>query len=304
MMLSPRVLVDLGGVSLTVEDREFLAHPSINGVILFTRNFESLEQLSALTHSIHDISKNLMIIVDQEGGRVQRFRDGFTTLPAMRTYGELFKTNPYAALEALKKNTTIMIRELQAAGITTSLVPVLDVDYGFNEVIGERSFGNDPEMIATLAKTMIDVLRSHQAFTTVKHFPGHGYVSVDSHKELPVDDRDLETIKNSDLIPFIKLLHEYDCLMPGHIVFKKVDDRPVGFSPVWLKDILRKQFGYKGRIMTDDLSMEAAVAFGDYRARAEAAVDAGCDLLLVCNNRSGAEQVVSYISKHHSKGTV
>lgn len=298
-MTQSSVVLDIAGTILTEEDRELLRHPVISGVILFTRNYESTTQLSQLTHDIHAIRPELQIVVDQEGGRVQRFREGFTELKSMSTFGELYLTDPKQAILALRQQLVSMVEELQSVGVTATLLPVLDLNYGRSWIIGERSFGRDPLVVAALARVLIDTLHSCGMPVTAKHFPGHGFVTLDSHHELPVDDRDFDTLKNNDLRPFSDLIHDCDFIMPAHVVFSAVDALPVGFSPYWLKNVLRKELGFKGKIMTDDLSMKATEVYGDYRARARAAIDAGCDILLVCNNRKGAIQIVETVESCH-----
>ena len=293
------VIVDIAGTTLTDEDRDFLQNPAISGLILFTRNYESRKQLKALTQDIHALRPDLQITVDQEGGRVQRCKDDFTELKAMHTFGELYLQDPRHAEQALRQQLTTMILELQAVGVTATLLPVLDLNYGNSWIIGERSFGRDPAVVTALGQVLIDTLHAHGMPVTAKHFPGPGYVRLDSHHELPVDDRELDTIKNNDLVPFVNLLNKCDYVMPAHIVFSQVDSRPVGFSRVWLQDILRHELKFKGKIMTDDLSMKATDVYGDYKMRAKAAIEAGCDILLVCNNRSGAIDVVETVSQWH-----
>jgi len=296
-MMPANAIVDVGGLELTPEDKELLSHPCVGGVILFTRNYESKAQLRALTQAIHNINSQLMICVDQEGGRVQRFRDDFTPLKAMHTFGTQFIDDPSEAHKALRAQLITMICELKEVGVDATLIPVVDLDHERSETIGARSFGRDPQVVSTLAEQVIDTLHEFAMPATIKHFPGHGFVLADSHLDLPIDERSLEKIKKNDIIPFVNLLHKADYVMPAHIVFPAVDARPVGFSPVWLKEILRSQLGYKGKIMTDDLSMQGAAQLGDYSARATAAVDAGCDCLLVCNNRDGAIDVVGTLEK-------
>lgn len=290
------VVVDLAGTTLTEEDCDLLGHPAVSGVILFTRNYESRDQLKKLTKSIQKVKNGLRILVDQEGGRVQRFRKDFTELKAMNTFGETYLNNPTDACYALRQQLITMIGELQSVGVTGTLLPVLDLNYGRSAIIGERSFGWDPLVVSALGRVLVDTLHAHSMPVVAKHFPGHGFVTLDSHLELPCDDRDIDTLKNNDLIPFIDLIPYCDYLMPAHIVFPKIDSLPVGFSPVWLNDILRKELGFKGKIITDDLSMKATEIYGDYTARARAAIDAGCDILLVCNNRLGAIQVVEAVA--------
>lgn len=288
-----KAIVDVAGLELTQEDAEFLAHPAVGGVILFTRNYETREQLHALTQSIKRIDPTLLVTVDQEGGRVQRFRDGFSALLPMSSFGTRYLAEPQQAILALREQLTTMIDELQSVGVDATLLPVLDINYERSDIIGERSLGRDPTVVTALARIIIQTLHDVGMPVTLKHFPGHGFVEADSHHELPIDTRSYAELIAEDMLPFQQLLPQADFVMPAHIVFPKVDHRPVGFSPVWIQDILRKQLGYKGNIITDDLSMAGAAAYGDYQARAEAAIDAGCDFLLVCNNRSGAIDVVT-----------
>lgn len=295
--MTPKAIVDVAGLTLTAEDKTFLNNPCIGGVILFTRNYDNVAQLRALTEDIRAVNPQLLICVDQEGGRVQRFKKGFSPLKAMHTFGKQYQTHPETAHQLLRTQLLTMIHQLKDAGVDATLMPVVDLDYGRSDIIGERSFGGDPAVVTALAGQVIDTLHEFNMPATIKHFPGHGHVIADSHLALPVDERPLEKIKNKDMVPFINLLHKADYVMPAHIVFPAVDSRPVGFSPIWLKDILRDQLGFKGKIMTDDLSMQGAAAFGDYSARAHAAIDAGCDYLLVCNNRVGAIDVVKTLEK-------
>ncbi len=294
------VVLDIESTELTAEDRELLAHPLVVGVILFTRNYQSRRQLKALSDSMKAIKPELMIMVDQEGGRVQRFVDDFTDLKAMSTFGLHYQSDPKHAITALQTQLNIMVDELYAVGVDMTLMPVLDMDTGISEIIGERSFGSLSDVVIALGQTVIQTLHARQMLVTAKHFPGHGGVAADSHVQLPVDERDLQTLLERDMLPFMRLKDQFDFVMPAHIVFSKIDDRPVGFSPVWIQEILRKRIGYRGRVITDDLSMAGAASFGDYVARVRAALDAGCDLLLVCNDRDGAVQVLETAEKRVS----
>lgn len=284
--------MDIAGLALTSEDREILKHPAISGIILFTRNYESVSQLRALTNEIHTIAPRCIIVADQEGGRVQRFQKEFTTLPSMQYWGARFLESPEHAITDFKKIIQVMIQELKHAGVDMSLAPVLDIDYGHNTVIGERSFGNDIACITHLASIMIDCFHAHNMPVTGKHFPGHGFVSTDSHHALPIDSRSFEIIYESDMQPFIALHNKLDYLMPAHVVFESVDPKPVGFSRYWLKTVLRDRIHYLGKILSDDLSMQATVAYGSYSDRAAMALKAGCDILLICNARSGVIEVL------------
>lgn len=296
-MTLPGVIIDIAGVTLTSEDRWLIEHSCVSGVILFARNYTDQAQLRALTNDLRSIKPDMLIFVDQEGGRVQRFIGGFTPLKAMRYFGQLYQDEPVNAKSALKSQLNIMIDELYAVGITATLMPVLDMDYGHNAVIGERSFGEEVDTIIELGQVVIDVFKSRQMPVTAKHFPGHGYVSNDSHHERCVDERALSDIKQNDIAVFKALVSQCDYVMPAHVIYPHAHDQPAGFSQYWLKDVLRHECQFTGQVITDDLSMLAAVRmYPDPVERANAAVDAGCDLLLVCNDRLSAKQIVGYYS--------
>lgn len=274
------LMIDIAGTALTPEDRARLSHPLVGGIILFTRNFVSREQITTLCAEIHALrTPQLLIAVDHEGGRVQRFRDGFTRLPPMRKLGEAYDQDPIAAQALAKHVAYVLASELRACGVDLSFTPVLDLDYGQSSVIGDRSFHRDPQAVTALANALIDGLHAAGMKACGKHFPGHGFVEADSHVAIPVDERSLADIE-SDMLPF---RHAHiDAVMPAHVIYPQVDARPAGFSPVWLKK-LRSELGFEGVIFSDDLSMEGASVAGDIHARANAAWDAGCDMLLVCN---------------------
>lgn len=294
MTLGP-VMLDLRALELDAEEKDMLCHPTVGGVILFARNFESPRQLVALTRAIRALRRKeeLLIAVDHEGGRVQRFQRGFTRIPAMRLLGERWKSDP-AGAEALADATGYVIAtELRAHGVDFSFTPVLDVDFGASSVIGDRAFSDEPEAITALAGALVAGMQAGGAAAVGKHFPGHGYVRADSHVEVPVDARELREIEAADLVPYRGLIERgLAAVMPAHVIYPKVDRRPAGFSPVWLKDILRKRLGFDGMIFSDDLSMEGASVAGGARERAEAALDAGCDVLLVCNDRRAAAELL------------
>lgn len=296
-------IVDLEGLTLSSEDCEFIQHPDVAGVILFARNYENRDQLRALTANITRARDSLFIAVDQEGGRVQRFLDGFTRLPSMRHWGKLYQKKPDETKSELQRMTQIMVNELHDVGIHLTLAPVLDVDQGINEVIGERSFGSNPKEVVALAEIVIDTMRATGMPTTGKHFPGHGGVVTDSHKDLPVDARDRQTIAHSDLLPFIKLHNKLDAVMPAHIIYKSFDENPASFSPFWLNEILRKQLQFEGIIISDDLTMQGAATMGSYPDRARKALAAGCDLISVCNNRRGAIAILDALQGYHNSSS-
>ena len=286
------LMIDIQGTELTSEDKELLAHPFVGGLILFTRNYENKAQLTALTNQMRlAANKELLIAVDHEGGRVQRFREGFTRIPAM---GELLTVNNHSFEQAkisAKYSGQLMALEVQAVGIDISFAPVLDVN-GISDVIGDRAFDSSPNNVAIIAQAFIEGMASVGMKATGKHFPGHGSVKEDSHIALPVDTRSFEQISEYDLLPFQQLMPYLSAMMPAHIIFPNIDKEAVGFSPYWLQMILREKLGFKGVIFSDDLSMQGASVVGGYVERTEAAQAAGCDMLLMCNHRSGAIEVI------------
>jgi beta-N-acetylhexosaminidase len=287
-------MVDVAGLSLTPEERERLGHPLVGAVILFKRNCASPVQLRALTAEIRAIRKpELLIAVDQEGGRVQRFVDGFTRLPPMRTIGELHAKNPELARHLAHATGVVIGAELVAHGIDFSFAPVLDLDYGRpSGAIGDRAFHRDPAIVAQLGGALAEGLRSVGVAAVGKHFPGHGYVAVDSHREIAVDARDFASIEADDLVPFRMLAQRLAGVMPAHVTYPRADASPAGLSRFWIGEVLRKRLGFAGMVFSDDLSMEAASVGGDVVARARAALDAGCNMVLVCNAPGQAGRVL------------
>jgi len=285
MRLGP-VMVDVAGLELTPDDIERLQHPQVGGVILFARNSAAPLQLIQLTHSIREIRKPaLLIAVDHEGGRVQRFKHGFTAIPAMRELGRLWDRDPAQALAAARGCGFVIGSELQAHGVDFTFAPVLDVDYGESSVIGDRALHRDPNVVAVLAEALQAGLQAAGMASVGKHFPGHGFVRADSHQEVPIDDRPMAEIAARDLVPFQRLARSgMGGMMPAHVIFPKVDARPAGFSSVWLQKVLREKLGFEGLIFSDDLSMEGASTAGGMIARANAALNAGCDIVLLCND--------------------
>jgi len=293
MTLGP-IMVDLVGLELTEVERDILKHPLVGGVILFSRNYESPEQVTALTESIRALrDPHLLISVDHEGGRVQRFRKGFTRLPPIGALGQHFMQHPELTRERAEKTGWLMAAELRSVGVDFSFAPVLDLDYGVSDIIGDRSFHRDPEAVASMAHAYIQGMKRAKMSAVGKHFPGHGAVEVDSHLGLPVDSRHFEDMLQADILPFSRLCQsELAGIMPAHIVYEKSDSLPAGFSPFWIKEVLRDRLGFQGAVLSDDLSMEGAAIIGDPLARAEAALDAGCDMVLVCNKPESAIQVI------------
>lgn len=286
------LMLDLEGLVLTEAEKDLIRHPHVGGIILFARNFNNVEQVSALVRSIRELRSELIIAVDQEGGRVQRFREGFVKLPPMRVFGDLYATDPDAARQRSYQCGWLMASEVLAVGVDISFAPILDVDCGISQVIGDRAFHADPQIAVKLLREFIRGMHDAGMAATGKHFPGHGSVVADSHIALPVDERSWAEIEAHDLVPFAALARELQGIMPAHVIYSKVDARPAGFSPFWLQDILRQRLGFDGVIFSDDLSMEGAVATGSFSDRTNAALDAGCDMVLVCNHRVGALEVL------------
>lgn len=286
------VMLDLAGPDLSPVEKDIIRHPQVGGIILFSRNYETKKQLRELTKNIRKLSPDSLIAVDQEGGRVQRFLNDFTRLPAFEDYGVLYEKNQTQALETAQKMSFVMAKELQDVGVNMSFTPVLDLNLKINEIIGERSFHGDHNIVIKLAQAFIEGLHHAGMPATGKHFPGHGSVKADSHLTLPVDDRDFESIYQQDMQPFIQLHEQLDAIMPAHILYEAVDKYPTCFSNYWLQDVLRSKLNYRGVIFSDDLSMEGANLGSDYKDRARLALDAGCDMILVCNNQENAIRVL------------
>jgi len=292
MTLGP-LMVDIAGYELDSEDRELLRHPAVGGVILFSRNHDDTEQLSALIEEIHSLrDPHLLVAVDQEGGRVQRFQDGFTRLPPPACLGRIFDHERKRALHLAEVTGWLMAAELRAVGADISFAPVLDLDYGVSTVIGDRALHKHPDSVAALARAYQHGMHEAGMAATGKHFPGHGAVVADSHTELPVDERRFEDIEQWDLVPFERMIHAgLAAVMMAHVIYSSVDPNAAGFSPFWIREVLRRRLEFQGVVFSDDLSMAAAASAGDYEARAVAAREAGCDMVLVCNQRNAAAAV-------------
>ena len=296
------VMLDIEGKQLSEADRKRLRHPLTGGVILFTRNYEHPGQLQELTAEIHALrNPPLLIAVDHEGGRVQRFREGFTRLPPMRVLGAAWDASPARARQLAQEAGYVLAAELRAHGVDLSFTPVLDLDFGQSAVIGNRAFHSSPKAVTELAGALIGGLSLAGMASCGKHFPGHGFIAADSHTDVPVDTRNYAQIDAADLIPFRDLIgHGLSAVMPAHVIYPAVDDRPAGFSRIWLSKILRGQMNFQGTIFSDDLSMEGARVAGDIVARAEAALDAGCDMVLVCNRPDAADELLNRLQREMS----
>lgn len=287
------VIVDVAGLEMTEAERARLRHPLVGGVILFARNYASPAQVAALTADIRaQRDPALLISVDHEGGRVQRFREGFSRIAPMRDLGTLWERDVLAACKAATETGQVIGRELRAVGVDLSFTPVLDLDHGPSGVIGDRAFHRDPRVVTLLAKSLAHGLLLAGMGNCGKHFPGHGYASADSHVAMPTDDRPLADILADDAAPYGWLGSALTAVMPAHVIYPKVDPNPAGFSRKWLKTILRGRLGFDGLIFSDDLTMAAASVAGDITARASAALTAGCDMVLVCNRPDLADEVL------------
>jgi beta-N-acetylhexosaminidase len=286
-------MIDVQGLELTAEDRELLAHPSVGSVILFARNYANPEQLAQLVAAIHAVrSPPLAVGVDQEGGRVQRFRTEFSRLPALRRIGHEYDVSHKAGLALARELAWLMASELRAHGVDLSFAPVVDLDYGVSEVIGDRAFHSRASVVSDLAVAYMHGMRDAGMIATAKHFPGHGAVVADSHHALPVDRRDYVDLAE-DLQPYRRLIaNGLPGVMVAHVLFPNVDSRPASFSPRWVTEILRGDFEFQGLVFTDDLSMKGAVGMGDIVERCERALAAGCDVLPICNDRPAAIRAI------------
>lgn len=292
-----RLMLDLAGTSLTEAEHKQLQNPHIGGVILFARNVESREQISALAAEIRAASAQVLIAVDQEGGRVQRFRDGFTRVPPMQVLGDLVARNSVAGLALTQDAGWLMAAEVIACGLDISFAPVLDVDRDTSSIIGDRAFSDQPDAVIDAAQAFIDGMHEAGMASTGKHFPGHGGIVADSHLEAPIDGRSWDALEAHDLKPFTALSESLDGIMPAHITFPKIDPDSVGFSRFWLQTILRNQLGFNGVIFSDDLTMKGADIVGGYIEKAKLALEAGCDMILVCNCPAGAIEVLDFMAE-------
>lgn len=299
MNLGP-VMLDLNGLEVTAEEKEILRHPQVGGLILFSRNYQTPAQLHDLLRQIREASgkRHLLVAVDHEGGRVQRFREGFTHIPAMGTIGALYQESPSKAQALAEQAGWLMATELRAYDIDFSFAPVLDLNKGISEVIGNRSFHQDTNIVIELAKAHINGIKNAGMSAVGKHFPGHGSVAADSHVAIPIDSRNYEEIMAEDALPFMELCQDYiDGIMPAHVIYDQVDKNPAGFSDFWLQTTLRKKLNFQGAIFSDDLSMQGASCIGNMTERAQRALAVGCDCILVCNSRVDACTVLESLER-------
>ncbi|MGN1208885.1 MAG: beta-N-acetylhexosaminidase [Duodenibacillus sp.] len=294
-MLGP-VVCDIAGTTLTEQEIRRIRHPLTGMVILFTRNFESVEQLCALTRAIHEAKPGVLIGVDHEGGRVQRFTEGFTKIAAMRTYGTLYEEDPEAAARAITAAGFVMAAELRAVGVDFTFAPVLDLDWGHSAVIGTRSLALDPRVVTRLARALTQGMLMAGMSNCGKHFPGHGWAQADSHVALPVDERDASRIEHADAKPYSWLGIGLASVMTAHVVYPAYDEVPATFSSRILKGLLREKLHFAGFVFSDDLSMKGAAELGDYSERAHRAMQAGCDGLIVCNAPDETDAMLEKIS--------
>jgi len=305
MSLGP-LMVDLCSDCMSAQEKELLASPQVGGVILFSRNFTSVEKLIELVQEIHELrNPRLLVAIDQEGGRVQRLREGFTQLPAVSLLGEIYDSEPHRACELATISGWLMASELRSIGIDFSFAPILDLNHGVSQVIGDRAFHKEPEIVASLAARYTQGMRNAGMQAVGKHFPGHGAVKADSHIDLPMDSREFNDIATQDLIPFQRMIDQgLAGLMTAHVIYEKVEAEIATFSKMWIDDVLRKQMEFKGVIFSDDLSMKAAHCNSDdskdYLLRAHKALDAGCDMALICNSINNACFVAEKLDNYNN----
>lgn len=290
------VMVDVAGLELTEHEKHRLHHPLVGGVILFARNFDNRAQLIRLCQAIHaERNESLLIAVDHEGGRIQRFRtDGFTAIPAMGILGDIWMRDPMLSMRLATETGYILGAELRACGVDLSFTPVLDLDYGVSKVIGNRAFHRDPRVVTMLARALIQGLMLAGMGACGKHFPGHGCVQADSHHQIPVDEREIQEILQEDAAPYGWLGDMVlPAVMPAHVIYSKVDPSPAGFSRYWIQKVLREDLAFDGLVFSDDLTMQGATVAGDILGRAQAALNAGCDMVLVCNRPDLADDLLN-----------
>jgi len=278
------LVIGIAGTELDAREREWLQHDACAGVILFARNFASRAQVAELSQAIREAApRPQLVCVDQEGGRVQRFRDGYTALPPLETFGPMYARDTAAALELAREHAWLMASEIRASGVDLSFAPVVDLGRG-NRAIGDRAFSPDPQVVAAFTRAYVEGMHSAGMGATLKHFPGHGSVLEDTHFDNAIDDRPLEEIRALDLVPFVAGIEaKADAVMMAHVVYPQVAPEPAGYSPRWIRDILRGEMGFRGVVFSDDIGMAAAFSAGGVKARIDAHLDAGCDVVLVCH---------------------
>ena len=278
------LIIGIAGTELNAQERRWLQHDACAGVILFSRNFASKTQVAELSHAIRDAApRPQLICVDQEGGRVQRFRDGYTALPSLDGFGRMYSADPVAALELAQEHAWLMASEIRASGVDLSFAPVVDLGRG-NRAIGDRAFAPDPDIVAEFTRAYVRGMHAAGMGATLKHFPGHGSVLEDTHFENAVDNRSLDEMRKLDLVPFVAGIEaNADAVMMAHVVYPQVAPEPAGYSPRWIQDILREEMGFRGVVFSDDIGMAAAFSAGGVKARIDAHLDAGCDVVLVCH---------------------
>jgi beta-N-acetylhexosaminidase len=304
MGLGP-LIVDIAGTELTGEDKNLLVHPLVGGVILFSRNYISKNQIKDLILQIKGLPRkiSLLICVDQEGGRIQRFKKNFTQLPSLQNIGDCWKTSDSRSISlSLQKafdSAKTLAFELREVGVDFSFTPVLDINWGRSDVIGDRSISSDPYIVSSIASSIINGLMSQGMKNCGKHFPGHGWAKADSHFDKVVDKRKLIQLNKTDLVPYQMLARSklLNSVMPAHVIYPEIDSNPAGFSKIWLQEILRKQIKFDGLIISDDLSMKATELYGSILDRVQISLESGCDAILLCNDRKSVIQVLNeYIS--------
>jgi beta-N-acetylhexosaminidase len=278
------LVIGVAGTELTAQERDWLQHDACAGVILFTRNFASKAQVAELSHAIREAApRPQLVCVDQEGGRVQRFREGYSALPPLEGFGRMYAADPVAALELAQEHAWLMASEVRASGVDLSFAPVVDLGRG-NRAIGNRAFSDDPQVVAEFTRAYVRGMHAAGMAATLKHFPGHGSVLEDTHFDDAVDDRPLDEIRALDLVPFVAGIEaKADAVMMAHVVYPQVAPEPAGYSPRWINEILRGEMGFRGVVFSDDIGMAAAFSAGGIKSRIDAHLDAGCDVVLVCH---------------------
>ena len=293
------IMLDIEGFSLSIEDRALIKSKHVGGIILFSRNFESREQLIDLCFEIKSIKPEILIATDQEGGRVQRFKEGFSIIPSMQRLGDLVAHDEEGGLSLCRRVGWLMASEMIATGIDISFAPVLDLDKDTSSVIGDRSFSEQIDIVISSAKAFIFGMAEAGMASTGKHFPGHGGIEEDSHLVTPIDNRSLSDLESNDLIPYRELVEVLDGIMTAHITFPKIDASVVSFSSEWIKTVLRENLNFQGMVFSDDLTMKGADTAGNYTNKAKLSVNAGCDMILICNDRDGAKEILKFFEENN-----